>query len=386
MTKIPAKIYVLLLLSVLASCKVSKPGGEEAYRRTDKLKAPLQVSLEPGEDVFVFSDHFSSGRMIGLSGCRIGRISGVFPLDDGRIVVSASDILPDEGSAVSSCVALFSEDGKFLSHWVKIGNGPEEVVNVQDVKLNPWRHTLDVLSDFGRTIVRYDMESLKRIESVPVDAEEIVSGESFLPLDYERVLIYKNLGFREEREYKVYLCDASTGRVQERYLPFDKQTAETLGSFGQSNMLSRNAGKIFFSEVFMETIYQYADGALIPYVGFRDNRYSLPEELLHSGFEYDDLKKAAAESSKIYFHGSFYPVAGRFYSRFCYREHFYLNEMIPDRGESHAYRFLQDDLCSGIGASCDEHRFRIVGSDADRLFFVLETEGNTSLLILTTME
>lgn len=344
----------------------------------------MRVSIEPQSQTFFFSQQFTKGKVIELSGCLISRLEKVIPLTDGRVVVVASKIMPDDNSSVSFKAAFFSSDGKFLTPLLRIGNGPNEVINVQDIEWNPYKNSIDVLSDYGRKIIRFDISSQKIIETISVDSKEIVCGESFLPLDSERLLIYKNLGFTRNREYKLYLCDASTGDVLDRFLPFDKQTAETLSHFGQRNNLSRVGDEVFFSEAFLNTIYKFDEGLLSPFVGFNDNKYTLPVELLHKRYSQAfDLLDDAASASKIFFHGSFFYSAGTIYSTFKYlTDQQYFNVISCDKQESVSYDSICDDICTGISASCKEYKFSIVATDSEHVFFKLETDPNPLLLIM----
>ena len=170
----------------------------------------------------------------------------------------------------------------------------------------------------------------------------------------------------------------------DRFLPFDKQTAETLSHFGQRNNLSRVGDEVFFSEAFLNTIYKFDEGLLSPFVGFNDNKYTLPVELLHKRYSQAfDLLDDAASASKIYFHGSFFYSAGTIYSTFKYlTDQQYFNVISCDKQESVSYDSIFDDICTGISASCKEHKFSVVATDSEHVFFKLETDQNPLLLIM----
>lgn len=374
----------LSILLFLISCK-SVIKETEVYRTEDREKAPISVSIEPQHETLYFSSLFSSGKVIELSGCTISNIEKVILLADGRLVVVASRIFPgDNSSIISSKAGLFSSEGVFLAPLLRIGNGPNEVINVQDVKVNPFKKSLDVLSDFGRKILRFDIDSQEIVEIIPIDSMEIVCGEGFLPLYGNKFLIYKNLSHTKDQEYKLYLFDATTGKVLDRFLPFDKQTAETLSHFEQRNNLCEVGDDLFFSEGFMNTLYKFKEGDLVPYVGFRDNKYSLPDELLHRSYTQSfDLIEEAAHASKIYFHGSFFFSAGKIFSTYKYlTDQQYFNVISCDEQKSISYDSICDDICTGISASCKEHKFSVVATDSEHVFFKLETDQNPLLLIM----
>jgi len=310
-------------------------------------------------------------------------IEKVLLLKDGRFVVVASKVFPDETPDVSFRAALFSPDGNMLFPLFRIGNGPEEVINVQDVQLNHYKNSIDVLYDFGRKILRFDMGTQKIAEIVPIDSKEIVCGESFLPLEDNKVLIYKNISFTQDREYKLYLYDASSGKVLNRFLPFDKQTAEVLSEFGQRNNLSRVANDALFSEVFLDTIYKFNGDELYPLIGFESNRYSLPEELLHKFSRSERLIDYAVGASKIYFHGSFFLSGGEVYSSFKYlKDQTFFNVVSIEEQNSISYDRIYDDICTGVSALCTDYVFSVVGADSEHVVFRMETEQNPTVLIM----
>lgn len=378
------KIWASLsLFFILISCVASTPEAE-TYRNEDREKAHIRVSIEPQKETLYFSRLFASGTTVDLSGCKVSRVSKVFLLGDGRLIVFASRIIPEGNVSSSFRAAVFTPEGKYLYPLLRIGNGPEEVINVQDVQYNPYKNSFDVLSDYGRKIIRYDLETRKKVETILVDSKEIVCGSSFLPLDNDYVLIYKNLSYTRGREYKLYLCKLPGCEVVDRFLPFDKQTAETISSFKQRNNIFQVGKSTYFSEVFLNIIYKFESGKLLPFVGFKDNRYSLPDNLLHNkNSHFEELVENAVGASKIYFHTAFFLSGRHVFSSFKYLEdQQYFNVISIDEQESHSYDRICDDVCTGITASCKDYKFSVVGTDDNHVLFALETENNPMILLL----
>lgn len=369
------RLLALLLIIIISSCH-HYGREDELYRTVDRDNAKIEVSIEPDEGFLVLGDLFSSGETVYLKGCRLNRIQQVFQLDDGRFIVVASRIFPDDKASVASSIGIFSVDGQLLSVLARIGNGPDEVVNVQDVKYNRYTNTVDVLSNYGRELARYDIKTSKKIETVRLNEKEIVCGAGFLPVDETLVLIYKNMSYSRFREYKLYLCDSGTGEILMRSFPFDKQTSENVSGFGQVNNLCEYNGTVYFSEKFLNTIYAFSQEGPEPYIGFKENKYSLPESILRP--HYKDViafQNAAINLSKIYDHGNFFFSGDKIFSSFCcFDEQYYINVISLDTQQSHAYRGVTDNLCTGGDYPCNDHSFLLVGSNRKSIIFCLDDE------------
>ena len=162
-------------------------------------------------------------------------------------------------SKTESEVALFSREGEFITHVARKGRGGEEVIDVQSIKYNPYRKTLDVLADYGRRIVCYDTQSWKIKCQEDLSQTDIKVAADFVPVSETQYLCYKNLSYSMKKEYKLYAYDSAQEEVVDKFLQLDKKRAELI-SFSQKNNLSSNSGKVIFYESFLKNMFVFADG------------------------------------------------------------------------------------------------------------------------------
>ena len=374
-----------IVLFLVTSCNSSR--DSDPYRIKDREDAPIQVSMEPQDGVFIFSEHFSSGELIRLSGCRVSNIEQVLPLPDGRFAIRGKVYSPSE-SSMTACVSLFSATGSLESMLVKVGNGPEEVVNAFDARYNPEKGTIDVLASHGKEIVRYDLSTFRKSSVTPVDDKEIVVAGGIQPVGGGEMLVYKDMSYSGGKEYKVYLCDAMSGRILDRFLPLNKQVAELLSHFDHKNNVSMAGEAAYFTEIYLPIVYRFDGESLRPFVGYRENKYSFPSDILiESGDDMMVLDRMARESGRIFFHTNYFLTAKHIYSTFQVGERVpYLNVICPEASTSRSYNEIKDDLCTGITRKCKDFAFRMVGSDDEYLFYMLDMEEEDNPVLLKLKE
>lgn len=379
-----AKLFIALAL-LAYSCKPVV--NNESFRINDREKAPIQVSVEPRDATFSFSEHYVSGELIRLSGCRVASIAQVIPLPDGRFAIRGK-VFSEGETSMTACVAMFSATGALESMLVKIGNGPDEVVNAFDARYNQETGRIDVLASYGKEIVQYDLTTLRKAGVIQLDNQEIVVAGGIQPLEDGKMLVYKDMSYASGEEYKVYLCEASTGMILDRYLPFNKQVTELLSHFEHKNNVSMAGGAAYFAEIYLPIIYRFDGKDLRPFIGFTENRYSFPSSILtECGDDMMALDQKARESGKIFFHTNFFFTSKHVYSTFQVGERIpYMNVISVDASISDTFNEINDDLCTGIKRKCRDFSFRIVGSDDDHVIFMLDLEEEDNPVLIKLKE
>lgn len=366
--------YLLLLALPLMvmSCGRSGEGAEHV------------VAIEPSSDTLVLSEIFRKADVVDITGCLVSSVANAVKIGDG-FVLSGNFYIGNQQDRTECEIALFSADGELVRPIALKGRAGNEVLNVQSVKYNPYRKTLDALSDYGRCIVSYDTSTWEVSCKEDLTATDILVAADFVPLDEHKYLCYKNLGYSDDEEYKLYLYDSDSSAVTAHYLVLDKDKAEVI-SFNQKNNLSSDSGRILFYECFMNTVYSFEDGGLSPYIIFKDNMFLMPESSTEGFSDLTEFLDMCKNSGKIWGHLNFYFAGDRVFSLFEYDKSVFLNVMNLSDDTSASYKYVHDDMISGEVFLVKERMPKYVGVTGDSLLLSVdaaEDHINPLLLVLS---
>lgn len=356
--------FITICSLLLFSCK--NKSKDLYYGEADHV-----LSIVPSQDTLVLSNCFNELRVINLKGCVVSKIHSAVIIDH-QLLLSGTFYLGNKSKRTECEIALFSEEGTFLSPIAIKGRSANEVLNVQAMKFNPYKHTLDVLSDYGRCLLSYDTVSWTIKSKVDLSTSEILVAADFAPVNETQYLFYKNLSYSDNEEYKLYLYDCQSSDVLEHFFVLDKERAETI-SFNQSNNLSCSSNRVLFYESFMNSIYEYDGGVIKPYISFAENNYLMSEATLNTRYkDLMDFLEMCKASGKIWGHLNFYYIGQRIFSMFEYDNGLYYNVMNLDDDTSHSYRYVYDDMLSGITFSFKDNVVHFIGVDGKSLIVALD--------------
>lgn len=225
------------------------------------------------------SDFFSDFKLVSLTGAIVSQVQNVIAIGDSIILRgNVTGYYNGDGACV---IGLFTSDGEFVRPIVKAGRGPGEVLTVEDVRVNKYTGTLDVLCDYGQNICQYDLRTFEMTGKHSLGETDIVVANNILPMNESSYLVYKQYPYSPGQDYKVYVYDAKEKAIKSQFIEMDEALAENL-AFDQSNNLFEYDGDMYYYEGFGKYMYEYANGDLIPYMGFEENKYTLPDNALES--------------------------------------------------------------------------------------------------------
>ena len=69
-----------------------------------------------------------------------------------------------------------------IKHLIKQGRGPEEMLNVLAIKINPYNQCLEILGDYGQRLCRVDLSTSAFKGGFSIGETEIIVAENFAPL------------------------------------------------------------------------------------------------------------------------------------------------------------------------------------------------------------
>lgn len=166
-------------------------------------------------------------------------------------------------------VHQFSSEGSYMGAAVTVGEGPGQLLGLQDFQVDSQGNLL-VLSSLG------DQSKIIKIESsgelTTVFETDYLAGSFTIPSSGDFLLAGGyNLPFVSDR---VVLTD-SYGTIQSAFLPNDYKN-EML-PMGERNFYE-SGNDLLYTEIFNNRIYNYSEGGLNPILQIDMGKYSLPDD------------------------------------------------------------------------------------------------------------
>lgn len=360
-----ANISLIVILAGVLGCHNSKGRAFSAF----------QIEVVPGEDTLQVSDWFSSINEITLTGCVVGEINEVVRFG-GHYYASGQFYDIDENGNTSesqSLVSEFDEAGRLMKHLIKQGRGPEEMLNVLAIKINPYNQCLEILGDYGQRLCRVDLSTSAFKGGFSIGETEIIVAENFAPLSDGVYAFYKNVAYSEAEEYKVYIYDEANSSVMNSGIPLDKDIAE-LVSMVQKNNLFSFEGRCLFYECFMNTMFEVKQDTIVPYITFAPNEYLFPESALHENYRgLNEFIERCRQSNWIWSHQNFYPLKEILISTYRYHNCRYINLIDTEEKQSHSFRFVYEDIKYGLVMDTNDRWLSFVGSDNNEVILAFDS-------------
>lgn len=358
------KHCMLIVLLVFAGCR------EAATNRDPIAGAPVEVEITPSADTLLLSDLFAKSRYVKMKGLLLGYVAAVKQTGDTLVVQSKVD---------NRNLHLFDREGNYLRSVLHYGRAANEVIDLYAFCCNRSEGTIDVLCNYGTEIKRYPLDGKTPPQTLSLPRESIVAVNDMALAGDSTYALYKDTGYLDSLEYKIYLYDARKNAVAKAFLPLDKTAAEKI-SIGQSVNFFRLDGRLCFYETFQNGIYEITEECLRPAVAFRRNAYTVPAEELDRCQDAMEFIGFCMDSPYVWAHIDCRPCGERIFSRFTYNRSIYCNVIDLKTGGSRSYRYVRDDLHSGETYPADQ--FQIVGSEGDLLICKAATDEGNGLLML----
>ncbi|MFC5626011.1 6-bladed beta-propeller [Algoriphagus winogradskyi] len=165
-------------------------------------------------------------------------------------------------------VHQFSSDGKYLGAAASIGEGPGQLLGLQDFQIDNEGNLL-VLSSLGdkSTIIKiedaaelttvFETDYLAGSFTIPSSGNFLLAGGYNLPIVADRVVLTDSIGI-----------------IQSTFLPNDYEN-EML-PMGERNFYE-SGENLLYSEIFNNRVYEYSEAGLMPILEIDMGKYSLPD-------------------------------------------------------------------------------------------------------------
>jgi hypothetical protein len=353
--------YFLFALFIFITCSSDKNSDQAQY----------SLSVVPEDDTLKFSDLYDEYKLIHLKGAIVANVTDIVQIGD-KYVIKCKSYESYEKRNNAAVVNLFSINGDFIKPIVSVGRASNEVLNVQVIRHNEYTNTLDVLCNYGQSIYQYSTENYELIGKIDLDKEEIISAESFLPIDKERYIVYKQFPYTNGQDYKLYVYNSKLNCVENKLLLMDEELAEKL-SFTQNNNLFGHNGKILFYESFLQKVYQYSEGLIIPYIDFKENRFSVSDGFLDkASTDLVRLVSSLKESSYIWNHTNLFAFKDKIISFYTFNNQLYHCVMNLATQECKSYKYLSDDMIFNITVDNNVSDYDLIKTINDRAIYVIE--------------
>ena len=265
--------------------------------------------------------------------------------------------------------------GDYRRSFLTRGRGPGEMTDIMAMACDMSAGTVDVLGNFGMDIYSFDIQTGRLKNSFSIGESEIRYAKDLLPAGDGRYLFYKDLSYIDVPEYEVYLYNPSTGEVEGRWLPLDKDFAEA-ASFSQANNLFEYGGRRFFYSAFSDGIYEFTGDTLVQYVRFADNGYNFTPEMKKRPWPQDLMAfvEACQKSGRIWGHVDLFMIGDRTMSVYNYgKDGRYAAVMDLEKGTSVSYSMLEDDMMVwGIGSDSFFSPYYLRYTDGEYAVYLVE--------------
>ena len=222
------------------------------------------------------------------------------------------------------------------------------------------------------TVKQYFYPSGELYNQIVIPTKEIVSVVDFEILDSTSYMFYKNLGYCDEEEYKLYQYDCETSKITDKFLKLDEELAEKI-SIGQHNNLYMKNSNLYFYETFLDGIYVYDRDSLDirKRILFKPNEFSIPDKKLKQmGDDELEFITGCRESKYIWAHINCVEFQDKIFSYFTYNKRVYLNIIDLNAKMSSSYLHVYDDILSNQCYSAGY--FSIIGSNDNYLVCTIE--------------
>lgn len=364
---------IFFALVFLGGCNQRKSTiSDEMY------KGGYELEIIPHSDTLSLSTLYKSNfELFRFNGLELHSINDILRYDSLWVI---------QGKAVEGEIHLFDSLGQYKTTLLKKGNGPDEVINVWQMKL--YENALFCLVNSGTELIKYSLSNMK-IEWRFTLPTEILSAKDFELFSDNIILFLKSLTRHpDEKEYKLYTYDRNLKKIIARLIELDKTSSEYI-SFSQKGCLYRYQDSIRYYEVFNRGILQIDNSNLNHkgYISFLENTYMFPNDKLLGDYTFEKFINYCKSSDYIWAHCNLYEGAHYITSTFEYSDDFYLNVIDKRNKTSHSYKWISDnyllnmvypieEALSRVGVSNDCHYYTLSFYDIERML----KEGNGKIL------
>ena len=342
-------IYLIFL--IYAFCV----GCDNTTYKAQIEEAQHNIEIYPQRDTLCLSKISTQTDILNLNGNMLGEVYDVLCLDDIYIVYS---------NAYNKMIHIYDKLGNFQKSIVSKGRANNEILNIDDICFNKYNMTIDILCDFGQYIKSYSFAG-DLIKSIKLPEDTILAAAGLIATSEDTYLLYKNWGYLNIPEYKLYEYNVNTGKVKNSYIEFDRTIEEKI-SFSQNNNIYTSGDYTFFYEVFQNGIYKIKDNQLEKYIAFDYGKYEVPQNFFKKAVNEMDFIESCMNSNYIWGHINCIAWKNKILSLYTYHNEVYLNVADLSDNTSISYTHIYDDVFTNKVIPISE--FEFISSDDSILY------------------
>ena len=345
----------LISFILMASCNDRKELNQDAPNQ-------LLVELIPDKHTTVkLSEYFKDNyEVIQLKGIVVGNIRHLFYIDSLVIL---------DGRSTEGLLLTFDKDGNYKRTLLRKGQGPREVITLETVKKHNGK--VFALVNFGREIWEINPEN-GDLENKIKMPEEILYPEDFGFIG-ENIVLFKsnrNLGI-EIPQYHLYTYNPLTKKVTGRYYEIDPESSEYISFSINGNIVNDSDSTALYFKSFKQSIDQITQNGLTPYLSFKQNEYSFPEDKLHGKNTFEGFINYCKGSKYIWGHNTISAGNNIIISRFIYDDKVFTNFINKKDTTSQSTLRVIDDIVTGkTYALSDDPWGNVVCTEDHKFYFV----------------
>ncbi len=341
--------YIIIVASLLLlSCSNSKSCDENT------------IDIEPKEQELQLSKIFSSHETLEFKGKLLGSVIDLIKVDGGYILHSVGS---------KSELDFFDNNGTFISSIIEVGRARNEVINIVDLYYDQEQKQLEILADYGMNVRIYSLTERAVVDRFDLP-QSICIAKAISKLDENRYVFYKNLGYDESEDFKIFVYNRQSESVEHKYLPFNSKHVENI-SFSQSNNLYKKGDDVIFYEAFLDKGYRIAQNSISDYFIFDKKGLAVPQQKLN--VEYHDVSEfvdICEQNKYIFAHIDCYEYKDMLFSRYKYNDKSYINVANLKKLSSESYTAINDDFITN--EVVDTFGYYIVEADQHGLYLVVD--------------
>lgn len=352
-------VTVLLSLLLIVSCNDRKDLIQ--YTPDQSL-----VELIPDKNTTVkLSEYFKENyEVIQLKGVVVGNIRHLFYIDSLIIL---------DGRSTEGLLLTFDKDGNYKRALLRKGQGPGEVISLETVKKN--NDKVFALVNLGREIWEINPEN-GDIENKIKIPEEILYPEDF-GFTGENIVTFKsnrNLGIKIP-QYHLYTFNPSTGKVTGRYYEIDPESSEYISFSINGSIVNNSDSTALYFKSFKQSIDQVTQNGLTPYLSFKQNEYSFPEDRLHGKNTFEGFINYCKGSKYIWGHNTISAGNNIIISRFIYDDKVFTNFINKNDKTSQSTLRVIDNIVTGkIYELSDDSWGNVAWTEDHKFYFVYPSD------------
>ncbi|GAB2626918.1 6-bladed beta-propeller [Belliella aquatica] len=267
------KIHLIFIFSVSIFFSCSKSNSFDGYETLKGGEVLIKIEDVPFEKLPYADSIMTVEKVVVLES---GKETFIGTFDKISII---DDIIYIMDKSITYSIFAFDLEGKFLWKIADLGEGPEEYIELRDFTVSKDSETLDLLDYGGRKIMKFNKKTGELVEKIKLDFKSYASAIE------KKDGLYLSSG--DNACIKLVQCHNLLFLDQKfKVLSQSNPINPYLENYDYSNFMgfSRNGERVYFTELFNDTIYEVNTGEKKLAAAFVIDfgKYSIPHDMIYS--------------------------------------------------------------------------------------------------------